>query len=245
MKKSVRASDSDTQRPSNLARQGFLDAIEELAGLLVITGVEFKTSSPISLARLDSMDDESLLKMTSEVRLLSRALDESSGRYTIKNEKNGELISFLRLSKFRIPDDFFDVIGSNDIVELYLMDFERRVLKQAWRNWRFMSMCSYDLITLMTKSMDELFVRDDQIQEIMVKRIQSLFENPVTQPTDIPAHVITEKLDQNNRQFMLHSHYFGPVLAEDGKVIGLIATLDAKPVGSAYAHVTNVEPIKP
>ena len=228
---------------ASLARAGFVAAIEELADLLSKSGVDLKTSSLISLARLHSMDDESLHILTSEVRLLSRAFDEGSGRYTIKSDKNDGLKAFTRLSKVRIPDDFFNVIGSDDIVELYMMDFGRGVLKQAWRNWKFMSMCSYDLITLMTKSMDELFFREGQIQQVVVTRIRSVFENPVTQRCEIPPHVITEKLDQNNRQFLLNSYYIAPVMTEDGKVVGIAITLDAKPLGSAYARLSNVEPI--
>lgn len=231
-----------------IARAGFLHALEELSNLLALSSIEFQPATPLSLARLGDLDDESLSQIEGEVRTWVRSLESAtpSASRGLTNLHNQGLKSFLQLMKLRIPADFFDSIGSGDVVEIYLFDSKTGALKQAWRNWLFMSMCSYDLVTLMTKPMEELFDRQAGVQAIIAERVQAIFQNPVTQACEIPSHVMTEKLDAKNRQFLITNRFCAPVFdAQNGNVIGFVATLEAKPLGSAYAHLPNVETLTP
>ncbi|MCM2281712.1 MAG: hypothetical protein NDI61_07685 [Bdellovibrionaceae bacterium] len=141
---------------------------------------------------------------------------------------------------FVIPEDFYSYIRQGDVIELYTF----HGMNQEWRNMEFLRLSSYDVLTLLLHSMDELFYRDDEISQVITQRLQELAADPRPRPCVIPAHLICEKMHTHNNTFKIVHNAYAPVQILDGPVVGFVSTLRASYVGSLHDEAPNVRPLR-
>ncbi len=169
-------------------------------------------------------------------------VSQSRGMSLLDLEK-AQLSSFLRRLGAKVDDSLFSEIHDGDVIEVYLFNADGTAT-QVYRNVAFLQMCSYDLLTLVSHSMQDLFRRPGEIEARMNELIADLFTSTVVKPVDLPAHEITEIRHPRHRKFRIRIRYAAPLFNETGTPIGFVSTLSAEGSGSVFDGASHVQPIR-
>jgi HPt (histidine-containing phosphotransfer) domain-containing protein len=217
------------------------------------SGLRLETSNGVSLGHVASENAQAqktyLYQLETWLEALQEVLEkrdqlvgQSRGMSLLELEK-AQLSSFLKRLGARVDDSLYSEIHDGDVIEVYLFGADGTAT-QVYRNVAFLQMCSYDLLTLVSHSMQDLFRRPGEIEARMNELIADLFTSTVVKPVDLPAHEITEIRHPRHRKFRIRIRYAAPLFNETGTPIGFVSTLSAEGSGSAFDGASHVQPIR-
>lgn len=216
-----------------------LEVLEDLTKTAAKIGYEIRSVSAASLNRfhaLPSNEQDRLIESLSICCQSFASASSTSNLQTVDAQALRWALSRLRLS---VPEDFYSAIRPGDVVEVY----EFSEFRQIWRNLEFLRLCSYDVITLSTTPLPELFARDEAINQLIFNEAMAAKTEHRTSPFNVPEHELVERLDKHNLVFRIGTKFRTPVFNQGNEVVGFVSTLRAELVGSAYRHSENVVPI--
>lgn len=168
---------------------------------------------------------------------------ESADVLPINGKGNEKFLqNFLKTMSYKIDSGFLTTIRDGDCVEIYEFINDNTGAVQTWRNWRFLELCSYDILTLSVTPMDQLFFREPKFRDAINEMCVDLIPNPRTKMCEVEPHVLVEVKEQHNRQFRIENKFITPVFNTNDRVVGFACTIQATPLGSLYAD-SNVVPI--
>jgi hypothetical protein len=219
-------------------------AVQRIVNYCAAEDIQVIASTPLSLRLAEGLEYPQRNELISQIDLWVNSLVLGTRRMgkAVSDEKS--LRRFCEMTNTYIRDDFYKKIDDGDVVEVYTFDSSTGQVKQTWRNWRFLEMCSYDVLLLMTTPMLDLFHRNEKTAELLVSRIGEVFTDQRTKPCDVPAHVITERMHQKNRLFQITNKFYTPLFSKKDQVIGFACSQTAISLGSAYSKHANVEPLE-
>lgn len=216
-------------------------AVSRISAYCARNRIRVNLMSPTGIARALDLPEKSINTLADDLEVWMSSLESSKISPIEGSADLMALKSYFANTGQSIPEDFYSTVRSGDVVEVYRIDPSTRAVYQTWRNWQFLAMCSYDLLTLFVTPMHVLFLRDEEINVLMEKKISEILQQPRSSYIDIPAHSITEQLHSHNRRFQIKHRFAAPVL-KDGSVTGFVSTLSASPLVSAFADFPNVKP---
>ena len=163
---------------------------------------------------------------------------EKSGQAEASRMKH--TMNFMR---FKVSDEFFNLVKENDIVEGYLLHPEHGAF-QIYRNGAFRETCSYDPLQLTTQPMHKLFSRTESVQKTIEDRFAKLFADGTGKPymMDVEDHEIVEILHPRQRKFRIKNRFLA-LLFQGDRPVGVASTLIASPEGSLLDGLRHVTPI--
>jgi len=207
--------------------------------------IDVRVTSPTGIAKALDLTSDARLELRSGIDVWINSLESASKALQIDGSPDAlALRSYLENTGLETHDDFFSTIRSDDVIEIYRVDFSTGAAFQIWRNWEFLRLCSYDLLTILVTPMNVLFKRDEEIDALVAQAITRVIQSRQTMIVDVPSHVVTEQLHSHNRQFELKHRFAAPVIKKDeGRIIGFACTLNARLLKSAYADFRNVRPL--
>jgi len=210
-------------------------------------GLNFQAATPLSMAKFRDLDPDKKKLIMRGVRFCMNSFRAVASVSTIETFEVNAMRQAATDLGVVIPDDFYTTVRPGDVLEIYMVDpLNPTQTAQVWRNFRFLELCSYDLLTLAMSLLNELFCRDQVIEESFHQRILRLPSGPkAAQHWEIEPHVLVEKLESNNRSFQINPGFCAPAFAADGQLVGFASSLRAEPRGSVYAGLSNVAPLRP
>ncbi len=218
-------------------------SLEGLQRVAKVFEVDIVPYTALSLQKFRALGPDDQLRRLKSVEIWRAAYEEAL--QASANVINFEGIDAVALRAaalkygFVIHEDFYKLIRQGDVVEIYTF----HGMNQEWRNFEFMRLCSYDVLTLLLNPMNELFFRDESAGEVLLARLKELVDDPRPRPCPVPQHTICEKIDPRNRRFQIAHKMYAGVSIIDGPVIGVVATLRASPMGSLHDEAPNVRPL--
>ena len=129
-----------------------------------------------------------------------------------------------------LPNDFYDTIEGEDIIEVYDTSFI-----QVFRNVKFMEVCSYTVIDILMYEWPDLYDRSQKVTEGLLHSIEKTLDPEFSgvMPLDsIAPHLMREKFSYTRQNHFVTFRAICPVY-KNGEKIG-IAT-------AAVARMENME----
>lgn len=180
----------------------------------------FNKSAVLNPKDLLNINEETRESILQQVELEIKILDSVKGVSITEPEfEYRQLDSFLEHFNFRFYDDVNQFITCGDVVEVYDLNF-----KQIYRNLTFLDFCSYDLLTLHTVPLFELYSRAESVNKHLMEAIQIGLSAKKTQAMRLEPHLLRETYLNNRKVFRLTPGIVSPVLDPIGSVIGLLIT---------------------
>lgn len=141
----------------------------------------------------------------------------------------------------KVPDDFLNLVRNGDIVEIYDLASQN----QIYRNFEFLRLSSYDLLTVCVTPYPELFAREQGFDEKILARTQEITKQGLsTEPWNVPNHHLVERLESHQRRFFLNLGHIAPVYnVVTGERVAWASTIRVVNLGSSYQHAENVLPL--
>lgn len=127
--------------------------------------------------------------------------------------------------QLRCPKDMIEKFQDGDIIEVYDLNFV-----QLYHNWVFHYYCSYDLLTLLTQPIWQLYSRPKEMEERLVQRakeVASEARGPVR--WDVPLHYLKETQLQTPRVFEIDLQWICPIWDVKGRTVGVVSTNQCTP----------------
>lgn len=237
-----------SQFPKNISPENLTEVmvrtLDEIKSLAATFGVSLTAYSHYSLQIFKNLDTDTQLRHLKSVGTWRDSYREALGSGNVIRMESVDAMALHAAALkygFIISEDFYARIRRGDVIELYTF----HAMNQEWRNMEFLRLSSYDVLTLLLNSMDDLFYRDEEISKFIEKRLYELVADPRTKPCHIPEHAIFEKKHAHNKKFNILHEVYTPVRIVDGPIVGFVSTLRASPLGSLYDGVSNVRPLRP
>jgi hypothetical protein len=120
----------------------------------------------------------------------------------------------IKKAGLRPHSDLFGRLEQNDIIEIY--DTNQR---QLFRSFNMFNCISYSLEELFSYQWWELFERDNEINERLVRLGTSLL-NGEAPAIDVPPHVIKEKFSRRRTAHQIHHRLGAPLFLQGGRSVG-------------------------
>lgn len=201
-----------------------LDQIHQVSGLRVY--------SDNSLMKYDALENDKKVFVYYHAYLIYQFLKQ---RYNHGVRESDFLRAHLEHLTLSIPEEFYSVIQTGDVVEVYDND-----LRPIFQNDQFFKISSYDLLTSLTSELSELFIRDEKTFLQVVRHISTV---KGVEKWQVDVHQLTERLHNHRRIFELTPGYIAPVFGANGQRFGWVSTIRARLVGSEFDG-TNIRPLK-
>lgn len=129
--------------------------------------------------------------------------------------------------RFVISEDVFDSLTDDMIVEIYDQDF-----RQIYRSLKFMDLCNYSLLDLLTFEFFELYERSASVNENLFKVAHHLKD---TQPSagvdlseNVPRHVLRERFSEKRDMFNIEFKSMFPIYRWPKESAGVLTTMKAE-----------------
>lgn len=223
-----------------------VSVIDSIVAVFARLGVSLLGYNQRSLAYFNQLSVETQGLLLCNLRLWLESLEAASDITSLEVAEAESLRLICEKMDVTIDAEFFSCLRQGDVIEIYqVVDRQPEKTYQLWRNSRFISMCSYDLLLLMTTPMHQLFLRNVEVQEIINQRMREMLLTPRTMPCRIPEHDLMEVLHAHNRVFRITNRFAAPMYDRKGETIGFASNLRAELVGSAYRHLPHVAPLAP
>lgn len=215
--------------------------LEEISLVGQRIGVQFSPGSPKSLNSLRSLPHAVLAEMAANLCGYLEILTSVDPELPKENFERELLKNALDALQLEAPSDFLWKVKENDICEIY--DLESKV--QIFRNLEFLKYSSYDLATVLSNRWTDLFFRRPEIDIAIEDRARHVTLNSTTtEPWGVQNHVLTEMLHKENQEFFIYLGNIAPVFdKKTGARKAWVSTIQVRPLGSAYRHMSNVTPI--
>lgn len=186
------------QTPSESAKSYYLQASEEKQTMVLQNLNYFKASVELSLTKIKS-------------------------KYITHEEEIECLVTALEAFGMELQDDEnFDFIQKNVCIEIY-----NSQSIQLYRNFEFIKLCPYDLLTLLSREWFELFERDDFTNQVMLKEFNDTVVSGTTESrsSKVPEHSLRCLLSNASEVHFIKFKKLKPVLHRITKrTMGFILT---------------------
>ena len=210
--------------------------IDEIAVRLRRFGVKFSRQSAPSLARFAAMPPRERSATEGALMGYLRSMDVVLPLASADKAEfeRGMLRSFGDFHSLVIPEDFLRQIAADDVCEIY--DVSNQM--QTYRNFEFMRLCSYDLLTVVTTPLTQLFYREPKFNDRIRERSEEItFGAAGVLPWNVDAHMLVERLGREKNVFNVTMGHAAPVFCGvTGKPVAWVSSLRVKPLGPCADH---------
>lgn len=129
-----------------------------------------------------------------------------------------------RRFNLRPSQSFLDLIESDDVLEIYTLDF-----KQMFCSFNFWSMVSYSLDQVFANEFWELYGRDSRINDEIGSTISRALRQRTTVAYETPPHVMQELASPAQYRFEMTLGYVAPLYdRQTGQPAAFVSTLKAR-----------------
>lgn len=176
-------------------------------------GSNFRVFSDLSETKLLHLPESELTAITKRLKIYKDVFQIASEQKEIFNNiQEKQLLWFaLRSLKLVPPSDFFNILQSNHVVEVYMGH------RQVYRTFNFYSLCSYSLDELETTHWEQLFIRQDPtiVEKIHAELAVALAERR-TVHSQIPCHHVVEANSAFRNEVMYEFAFIAPLTDLNG-----------------------------
>lgn len=167
------------------------EAFSTLAAHLNHHGVSVKPWDSANLRHFGKMEVNAQVKVIADIRELNQQMAIHADRdlWTIENQI---LWRLMHQFKFRFPNELFEELPKDAIVELYTADNT-----QIFRSLKFFKICSYTLEDVYCRPWFELYEKNEAVMkqsfEILSNVASGMVRGVIRKPFD--THLVAEKGD--------------------------------------------------
>lgn len=200
------------------------DCFCRLYSALKVAGIEVAApySSNGNHKIIDGLDQQSDLieKLVTRIEVVEAAVEQDIDL----TDNRGMFWVACRRFHLRPQQSFLDVIESDDVLEIYTLDF-----KQMFCSFNFWTMVSYTLDEVFSNEFWELYGRDSSINEAIGVNIKKALDAKETVPFDVPPHIMQELVSPAQYKFEMTLGYVSPLYdRQSGRIVAFASTLKAK-----------------
>ncbi len=170
--------------------------------------------------RIQTNDDLPPLTLEAEraIALYGESLSEAREHYKDQISLKSLWI-FLNKLKWRYPDELFEKLRNDDVVEVYSMENT-----QIFRSYTFFKYCSYTLEDLNFRPWFELYQRDESILKEALVWLDKVKRDEVPDlcHMDLPAHWISEVSSSSPFHLQIKYNLLAILKSSDGVTQGYL-----------------------
>lgn len=214
-------------------------ALDSVITYAASRGLKLRGYDSTSLARLLDLSAPAVNEIRRRVTLWHDSLVAAGNERVLETSEGFALRWAAKKMGWGAPEEFFRCVRAGDVVEIYCLSD----MTQLWRNFEFLKLCSYDLATLMSMPLEQLFYRDDAIVAAIHESVSTVIAQREVMLWNVPPHTLVEKWQSHNYSFQIHPGFISPLFDDSGRIAGFASTLRAEFLGSAYRHLPNVSPL--
>lgn len=203
--------------------------IVETFGLIETKAKLFNLSlKPSELPIDDQLNKLSLKKARNVLQSLTQLLHTFT-TCEIKTLDPWSNREFLQLSLKELgvtcPTDFIDTLTEDELVEAYNME-----QIQIFRNMRYMEVCGYSLVEVLTYDWPTLYERSQVITNQLFKGIEAALKTAATVRLDIAPHYMKERMSHTRQMSQVDFQRMTPLFSGPGKLAGFLVSSRARVV---------------
>lgn len=196
----------------------FSKAVKELSQLLKpeFHVLPFKGESAIHFPALDLERQTNILNSLNRYVQLCREIIEAGQKISNDRVVLWRIISSLRLKP---TGDLFDQIDDGDLIEIY---DDRNI--QIFRNFQFFRVCSYTLDDLLCRPWWELFRRDLNIINRIMKTAEKIYAQNMRHSIslDFGRHTVDEIDSPRRYHAVVENKILSPLIDNSGRVSAIV-----------------------
>jgi hypothetical protein len=178
-----------------------------------------------SFDQILELGEEKAAKVLSAISLQRKILEKAMLEEVGCLDKSAFQIALEHLN-LRTVDNVEKHFEDGDIIEIYDSNFV-----QLHHNFVFYYYCSYDVLTLATAPIFDIYSRPKDINEIIFEKTKDLLMNgKSTRPFDIPIHYLKETQLNMPRVFRIQFKVISPLVNELGETVAFVSTNECTPV---------------
>ena len=144
--------------------------------------------------------------------------------------------------EFSGSDEYGEMIEPGDIIEIY-----NHENIQVYRNFQFLKICPYDLLTILAYEWPQLYERAHSVTENLIQTAQSVMEadSEEVRKFDVPSHTLRPILINNAPIYSIEMKYIKQLRnVESGERFGFIVTQSMSSVVAEDAASRKVKYLK-
>jgi hypothetical protein len=194
--------------------------LEKFSWLLARHGYQTLAYNPSAVKHFESLPEtqrSAILRQFRQYASLCEAVEDAQVSFRSGPDLARYVVSGLGLNG---PKSFFELLGSEDIVEVYNSDGV-----QIFRNFVFYEHCSYTLLEIISYPWYELLERHEAVTREIGEHIgRVLGECNDVIPSTVRAHTMREIFSEEKRMFISQFDRFAPLFAGPGQKAGFICS---------------------
>lgn len=208
----------------------FMNFCEQLAQITEAHNMKIAPYNSVGINRFISSETDQQLEILTALKSYLHQLNEASlKKIELKRDNRLHAWSALASLGFVPPNDLFDKISSQDIIEIYDASSI-----QLFRSFELFNHISYSFSELFCFPWMELFERDEFVGQRMFHAAELVLSGKVEGvfSTNMPSHIVEEKFSASKHWIEMKHRLLSPLHRADGTVAGVITAFEIVNFGS-------------
>lgn len=196
----------------------------KLGRILADYGIEKQTRLPIQ-SQLESLSPEKVQSIASSLTQMLETLAEAEKQKINPRDP----VHFMRLGLSRqgyfCSQEFWNTVNDEDLIEAYTVEH-----MQLFRNMKFMEICGYSLMEILSYDWPTLFERSQVVTTRMIELMDKCVREEKILKMDTPAHYMKERMALTRQVVKVDFRHVAPLYTGPGKAKGYIISCRAEMV---------------